>query len=64
MIKAFVDNSLFRRGRVVVALFNGEVEIDREMVLKSPFLLRIRCRLAARRIKARQRKLGKFNKAK
>lgn len=61
-VKAYVNNDLGFRGRVVVAMFDeiGK-ETDRELILKHPFLLRIRCRLALRRMRVRQRKLAKFN---
>jgi hypothetical protein len=61
-ILTYVNNDLGFRGRVVVAMYNGEgKEVDREMVFKHPFLLRIRCRLALRRLLVRQRKIAKFN---
>lgn len=64
-MKVYVDNYVGFRGRVIVALVDelGN-ELDRELVLKFPFGLRIRCWLAACRIRARQRKLAKINKKK
>jgi hypothetical protein len=56
--KAFIDNTIGVRGRVVVT----DDKTDREVILKTPFLLRVRCWLAARRIAKRARKLAKFNK--
>lgn len=54
-----IDNEIGRRGRVVVSLIDNAEEIDRELCLKHPFLLRIRVLLAAKRIVARHRKLEK-----
>ena len=49
-------------GIVTVQGFDGDKLIDSELVLKHPFLLRVRCSLAAWRILRRQRKLAKWNK--
>lgn len=54
-----IDNEIGRRGRVVVSLIDNAEEMDRELVLKHPFLLRLRVLLAAKRIVHRHRKLEK-----
>ena len=61
-ILTYVNNDLGFHGRVVVGMFNGEgKEVDREILWKRPFLLRLRCLLALRRMMRRQRKIAKFN---
>jgi hypothetical protein len=55
--RAYTDNELNR-----VVVLNPDDKTDREVILKHPFLLRVRCWLAAGRIKRRERKLNKFNK--
>jgi|LakMenEpi03Aug12_release.lakeMendotaPanAssembly.Ray.scaffolds.fasta_scaffold6482800_1 hypothetical protein len=51
------------RGRLVLALVGDDGEIvDKEIMLKHPLLLRIRLRMAMRRIIRRQRKIRKFLK--
>jgi len=58
--KITIDNKIGRRGRVVVSLMDGAKVLDREIVLKHPFLLRIRIRLAMRRLRVRARKIGRM----
>lgn len=51
------------RGRLVLALIGDDgTVVDKEIMLKHPLLLRIRLRLAMRRIVRRQRKIAKFLK--
>lgn len=51
------------RGRLVLALIGDDgMVVDKEIMLKHPLLLRIRLRLAMRRIVRRQRKIAKFLK--
>lgn len=58
----YIDNSIGRRGRVVVAaLDEAGKEVDHEIVLKHPMLLRLRVRLAWRRVRVRARKLAKVS---
>jgi hypothetical protein len=59
MFKAFIDEKLGRDGKVVVTDDKTDKEV---LVFKGPFLLRVRCWLAKRRIVVRARKLAKFNK--
>jgi len=58
--KAYTDNTIGLLGRVVV--LDPDHKEDREVVLKHPFLLRVRCWLAMWRLVRRTRKLNKFNK--
>ena len=60
-VKFHIDNSIQVRGRAVAVLVDANgLEIDREIFLKHPFLFRIRGALAARRVRARHRKMGKL----
>lgn len=49
------------RGRLILSMLSesGAV-VDKEIMLKHPMLLRIRLRLAMRRMIRRQRKIAKF----
>lgn len=59
MFKAYLDSELGRDGKVVVT----DDKTDKEVLfIKHPCLLRLRCWLAARRIRVRARKIAKFNK--
>lgn len=49
------------RGRLVLVLIGDDGQaVDKEILLKHPLLLRIRLRMAMRRIIRRQRKIRKF----
>ena len=62
IFRAYIDNDIRPRGRVVVELFDEDYD-DRELLFKLPFLLRIRIKLAAKRLQKRHRKMVKANKA-
>lgn len=55
LIKLLPDIGI--RGRLAVCLMQGDKMVDCEHILKHPAMLRLRCRLAVRRMLRRQRKM-------
>lgn len=54
------DYSKTVRGRLVLSWYEGENVVDNEVLIKHPFLLRVRLKLALWRMKRRQRKCKVF----
>lgn len=62
--KVSLDPDKGIRGRLIVALVDGKgKQLDHEVIIKHPFMLVFRMRLATMRINRRQRKIKRYLEA-